>query len=103
GLVRLAGGGPNYGRVEVFHRGQWGTVCDDSWDIKDADVVCRQLGFRSASSAPCCARYGQGTDPIWMDNVACHGGEHSLLDCAHAGWGKENCGHGEDTSVVCNT
>lgn len=102
-LVRLANGGASYGRVEVYLRGQWGTVCDDDWDIYDANVVCRHLGFFNASSAPHRAAYGQGSDPTWMDDVDCQGGESSLFECAHAGWGVENCGHDEDAGVACNT
>ena len=101
-VVRLAGGGSKSGRVEVYYNGTWGTVCDDHWDMNDANVVCRQLGFSNASSAPYSAAYGQGSDPIWMDDVKCQGGESSLFACPHRGWGSHNCGHHEDASVVCN-
>ena len=102
--IRLVNGGAYYGRVEVYHNGQWGTVCDDQWDINDAHVVCRQLGFPSASSAPHSARYGQGSGTIWMDDVQCSGTEASLFHCTHPGWGRDDyCGHYEDASVVCNT
>uniref|UniRef100_A0A452I0Y1 SRCR domain-containing protein n=1 Tax=Gopherus agassizii TaxID=38772 RepID=A0A452I0Y1_9SAUR len=69
------------GRIEVLHNQQWGTVCDDSWDLQDAGVVCRQLGCGTALSAPRGARFGQGSDHIWMDNMNCTGTEVALSDC----------------------
>ena len=66
-------------------------------------VLCRQLGFSGALSAPCCAAYGEGSDPIWLDDVRCQGEEESLFNCLHDDWGSHNCGHDEDASIVCYT
>uniref|UniRef100_A0A672Y827 Soluble scavenger receptor cysteine-rich domain-containing protein SSC5D n=1 Tax=Sphaeramia orbicularis TaxID=375764 RepID=A0A672Y827_9TELE len=89
------------GRVEVFHSGQWGTVCDYDWDLSDAEVVCRQLGCREALSAPGDAHFGQGSGVIWLNNVLCGGTESTLMDCQHQGFGIHNCGHQDDAGVVC--
>ena len=79
---------------------QWGTICDDNWDIQDAKVVCRQLGYPDAVAAPLSAHYGQGTGPVWLDNVQCLGNESDIFACARNG--HHNCWHDEDASVECS-
>nr|XP_054763722.1 deleted in malignant brain tumors 1 protein-like [Lytechinus pictus] len=100
--VRLVGGQVPYeGRVELFHDGEWGTVCDDLWDTYEGNIVCRQLGFGPAIRAPQGANFGAGSGPILLDNLSCNGSEASLWQCAHPGVRIHNCGHSEDASVVC--
>uniref|UniRef100_A0A672HD69 SRCR domain-containing protein n=1 Tax=Salarias fasciatus TaxID=181472 RepID=A0A672HD69_SALFA len=100
--VRLVNSGNRCsGRVEIFHAGQWGTVCDDRWDLDNANVVCRQLDCGRAQSASSSAAFGAGSGTIWLDDVHCSGNESSILDCRHSGFGVHNCGHHEDAGIIC--
>ena len=56
-------------------------------DINDAHVVCRMLGYASATAASCCSVYGSGVGQIWLRNVSCNGNEASLVDCPQWGMG----------------
>ena len=87
--------------MEVFHSGRWGTVCGDDWDLRDATVVCRQLGYGTAVRAPRFAAFGKGSGPIWYDNVTCSGSEASLTQCAHRGLGVHDCRHWQDAGAIC--
>jgi len=72
-------------KVEVFFNGTWIKVCSDYWDIKDATVACRQLGFAGALQA----RHSRSShilrenERIWMNRLSCRGNESSLKECNH--------------------
>ncbi|XP_072196689.1 neurotrypsin-like isoform X2 [Excalfactoria chinensis] len=101
--LRLVGGKESFeGRVEVYHDGKWGTICDDQWDDRDAEVVCRQLGLSGNPKALSWAHYGQGSGPILLDEVECSGNELSLDQCKKSDWGQQNCDHIEDAGVSCD-
>uniref|UniRef100_A0A4W2DZH5 SRCR domain-containing protein n=1 Tax=Bos indicus x Bos taurus TaxID=30522 RepID=A0A4W2DZH5_BOBOX len=101
-LRLVDGGGPCAGRVEILNQGSWGTICDYSWSMKDARVVCRQLGCGKALYATLSSSFGAGSGPIWLDNMKCTGKESHVWRCPSRGWGKHYCDHSEDAGVICS-
>ena len=98
--VRLVNGPTKYeGRVEVHHNGEWGTVCDREWDLNDAQVVCKELGFGNAVAATRNAFYGQGRGSVWLGNLQCVGTEWTIGNCSHSG--RFYCYHNSDAGVKC--
>ena len=87
--------------MEIYHNGEWGTVCDDGWDTADATVVCRQLGFYSSVTAYGSARYGAGTGSIWLRRLSCFGNESNLFECGQLSVQTKNCTHSDDAAIWC--
>ena len=88
--MRLAGGSSyNEGIVEVYYNGRWGSVCYYGWDEHDANVVCKQLGFKSAELA----YFGTTTTAyILLENLTCSKNDTILANCGHYGVGiKAEC------------
>ena len=108
------------GRVEVYINGEWGTVCDDGWDILDGKVACIQLGYQNVSKVAISmhnfslfihrrplslqqvekeAHYGKGSGSILLGGLECIGNETSLIQCPmHR---RKICQHIHDAGVVC--
>ena len=82
-------------------KGAWGTVCDTNFDIHDANVVCRQLGYGKALVVASYPLFGVGTGRIWLDTMNCRGDEQHIGDCQHGQWGLTSCSHSTDNSAIC--
>ena len=126
GQIRLRGGfTQREGRVEICIDRVWGTICDNSWDRYEAQVLCRQLGHSilgeytvqtgdiilllillliiTGAQAFSNARFGRGTGPVLLDRLRCTGREQNLLNCSHSGRGviSSYCSHYDDAGVRC--
>ncbi len=90
------------GRVEVLVDGTWGTVCDNSWDWKEATVVCTQLGKPNQTAyASYNAYHGRGSGEPVLEYLRCFGDETSLVQCGHYGLGVGSCSSGNEAGVFC--
>ena len=102
GEVRLVGGpDQTAGRVEVYHNDIWGTICTLGWDLGDATVVCRQLGFTMAGLTFPSLIFGTANGPIWYFHVLCGGYEANLTQCAPSVPSEGECSHNDDVGVFC--
>ncbi|XP_058708339.1 scavenger receptor cysteine-rich type 1 protein M130-like isoform X3 [Poecile atricapillus] len=99
--VRLVGSsGRCAGLVEVYWSGGWSSVCQEGWDVRDAAVVCRELGCGTALEAASSARFGAGTGPLWPYAPECSGSEEALWQCGLSE--RRECGRGGGAGAVCS-
>ncbi|XP_042599544.1 scavenger receptor cysteine-rich type 1 protein M130-like [Cyprinus carpio] len=89
------------GRLEVYHNAVWGSVCDDQWDISDAQVVCRQLGCGAALSADGNSTFGADEGVVWMNKGECRGNEIHLWDCPLSLNNHTDCSHKKHVRLNC--
>ena len=90
------------GTVRICHLNLWGDVCDDHWQKRDADVVCRQLGYAGAEEATILSEFTTlGNVRFWLDDVHCDGTETSLAQCRYNVWGANDCRAPERAGVRC--
>lgn len=82
---------------------EWGSICDDKWDGREAGVVCRELGYSDQVQHVVVhgAFFGSASNPIHLSELSCVGNESRLVDCSYPPVGRHNCDHSEDAGVVC--
>jgi len=89
------------GRVELYHNGEWGTVCSDRFTVASAEVICGQMGMTGGELLPQ-GSFAAGTGPIHMDDVQCTGHEKKVWLCPFGGFGTHNCEHVADVGIECH-
>lgn len=91
------------GIVEIYHNGEWGTICNTNWNYNNSLLVCQMAGFNSVVTGA--TYHGRGNGTVWLDNIQCTGSETTLFECTHGRWGVvgDDClDHSRDVTVVCS-
>ncbi|XP_018427288.1 PREDICTED: deleted in malignant brain tumors 1 protein-like [Nanorana parkeri] len=88
------------GRVEMISAGEWGAVCGERWDLRGANVLCRQLHCGTAVSVPHGGYFGE-KHPVWRDAFYCKGTEPDLKQCTRTALGNHKCPTWDTAGVIC--
>ena len=107
------------GRVEICIEATWRPLCDQGWDFKDAQVVCKELGFSPygittfiiicsiiklfyyTGALPTYNCYTDGQLSLGITDINCTGFEEHLVNCSHSKALLYNCNSHDDAGVVC--
>ena len=102
GSIRLVGGNSaNKGHVDIYFLGHWGSVCSYNWDLLDATVACRQLGYPAAQAISTSTTYELGKR-LWLNGLYCSGYEDNITQCSHRLGGAGSCQYSRSAKVICS-
>ena len=100
--IRLSGGqNAHEGHVDALLNGHWFSVCDTNWDLLEAIVACRQLGYHTAEAALRASPFNNTGGPNWMVVGQCTGYEANLSQCSQ-NYGLESCRYNH-AGVICSS
>ena len=81
----------------------WGGVCDDGFDLEEANVICREAGYSlGANELFIGSQFGKGLGHILLDELDCKGDESSILECKFDPWNVTDCNDNEWVGVSCH-
>ena len=102
GDVRLTGSSiRTAGRVEICVESVWTTMCDQNWDLRDAKVACRELGYSPYGAMPTYGCYTEGQLSFGITSISCTGNEENLFNCSHSNPSLYNCRFRNDAGLLC--
>lgn len=96
-IVLNGGARDNEGRVEIYKKGKWGTLCGRFGHI-EAAYICRHLGYMGGNSAGN-GHFGSGSGMFWKMNVSCL--YTRQCDIVNPIIHSEHCDHKQDFAVIC--
>ena len=90
--------------MEVYHLGEWGSVCGAGLGQKEAQVVCRQLGYKIGEPVEQFGLYGSSAKQVNLWALTCSGKETLVERCSEIEWyddDKHVCDSKQTAGVRC--
>ncbi|XP_055386247.1 protein bark beetle [Condylostylus longicornis] len=105
GARLVDGPSPLQGRLQVYYKGRWRSVCSNSknWTISDYEIVCRQMGYQGGNFWNWIERVWNNHPRLLFEEPNCRGTESSLFECS---WhtrqlGSGVCDYHSDIGIQC--
>ena len=89
------------GRVEMCRDSVWTSLCGQNWDLKAAQVACKDLGYSSYGAVPTYGCYTEGQLSFGITSINCTGSESALFNCAHNNLTLYNCQSNNSAGLIC--
>ena len=101
GSKSISSSGYVSGRVEIWHSGSWGTICNRAWSNNDGTVACQQMGYAGRDWRGLIHSFSGGSGPVHAQYLYCSTSYEWITQC-FSSWGS-TCSHSQDVGVYCES